>query len=77
MSTIKRGREPKSLQMSFRFSERARAVMEVVSAHQNRSFANVLEVALFAYAEATGVTVPAAKGKTVKKKAAKKKAAKR
>jgi len=67
-------KELKVLQLSFRFSERLRDILEALAERENRSLANTLEVAVLHYAKATGLEEPGAtaSGKAAKKKATRK-----
>lgn len=74
MAKSTKKKELKVLQMSFRFSERLRDVLEALAERENRSLANTLEMAVLHYAKATGLEEPGAEasGKPTKKKAARK-----
>lgn len=73
MPIAKRVKELKSVQMSFRLSERCRAILVELSEREDRSLSNILERAVFAYAEAAGIEVPkpklvSGKGKSTRSK---------
>ena len=74
MAKSTKKKELKILQLSFRFSERLRHVLEAVAERENRSLANALEVAVLHYAKATGLEEP---GAEASRKAAKKTPAKK
>jgi len=56
----------KSISMSFRVSPSFKSLLEVAAARENRSLTNMLETLVFAHCDEHGVSVPAAKTKTLK-----------
>ena len=74
MAKSTKKKELKILQLSFRFSERLRSILEALARQENRSLANTVEVAVLHYAKATGLEEPGAEAsrKATKKKAVRK-----